>query len=42
MTKWDALVNDKGTYKERKRDPTPALQLNNKLLKETQSAMGPQ
>ena len=32
--KMDTLVNDKQTYEELKRDPTPALQrrLNNKLL----------
>ena len=32
--KMDALVNDKQTYEELKRDPTPALQrkLNSKLL----------
>ena len=32
--KMDALVNDKQTYEELKRDPTPALQrkLNSKIL----------
>ena len=32
--KMDALVNDKQTYKELKRDPTPALQrkLNSKIF----------